>query len=352
MTEHNYREVSCQKATSGEEFVRGVQDFNFSLGAPNVWIPRKSYFKIGIEIKGKNGAILRTADCTALADDVCGGLYNNAFFRIGGQDVSTINNYVPQASILKNRFGRSNAWLKSIGNSNGFIESDLNKRIARLANDSPSDLASRPTILPIAQGVAAATDTTVALAANGTITGVATTFTTILGANVGDANNVSNTYLYINGLPFLVRNCTTQTALTVENPRAIELGATPNAYFVINKPYDADGKNKIDVLWQPPLGIFDLMDENKVENEVLGAGDYRISLNPNSNYKFACLETTKQGVASADPDRIAAAALAPGNPGFFDINITDVKFYMAELVLALDHLHSLGIIYRDLKPEK
>ena len=136
MTEHNYREVSCQKATSGEEFVRGVQDFNFSLGAPNVWIPRKSYFKIGMEIKGKNGAILSTADCTALADDVCGGLYNNAFFRIGGQDVSTINNYVPQASILKNRFGRSNTWLKSIGNSNGFIESDLNKRIARLASDA------------------------------------------------------------------------------------------------------------------------------------------------------------------------------------------------------------------------
>lgn len=29
----------------------------------------------------------------------------------------------------------------------------------------------------------------------------------------------------------------------------------------------------------------------------------------------------------------------------------DVKFYLAELALALNHLHTIGIIYRDLKPE-
>lgn len=41
---------------------------------------------------------------------------------------------------------------------------------------------------------------------------------------------------------------------------------------------------------------------------------------------------------------------------FFNLQIMfteeDVKFYLAELALALDHLHSIGIIYRDLKPEK
>lgn len=30
----------------------------------------------------------------------------------------------------------------------------------------------------------------------------------------------------------------------------------------------------------------------------------------------------------------------------------DVKFYLAELALGLGHLHHLGIVYRDLKPEK
>ena len=29
----------------------------------------------------------------------------------------------------------------------------------------------------------------------------------------------------------------------------------------------------------------------------------------------------------------------------------EARFYAAELILALDHLHELGFIYRDLKPE-
>lgn len=43
-----------------------------------------------------------------------------------------------------------------------------------------------------------------------------------------------------------------------------------------------------------------------------------------------------------------------GFPVCFQVMFTeeDVKFYLAELALGLGHLHRLGIVYRDLKPEK
>jgi hypothetical protein len=310
MTEANYREVSAQKAVSGDAFVQGLIDFNFSAMAPSVFIPRKSYLRVTMRVTGRDNAVLKTADCTALADNVCGGLFNNCSFKVSGQDISTINNYVAQASILKSRFGHTYAWEKSIGRSATFIESDLAKRIGRLAVDTPDRVLSRPEILPLASPNNAAA--TVEIKDNFSVVGVGTTFDTLLAGK-------EEIYLYVEGKEHQVKTVGSATALTLVNPTPA-VGATTDAYFVVKTPYDADDKCTLDVLWQPPLGIFSMYDVASPEGEVL-QGDFRLSLNPNSNFKYACLESTKKGLNS---DTIKSGVGSECN-----LEILDVKFYMA-----------------------
>ena len=98
--ELQYREVSCSKAVDKDNFSQGVQDYNFSTGAPTGWIPSKSYFRIemtldgfGIPVAGV-GAQPTVFEQLAFADSCCGNLYDNVYFKGAGQDISTAVNYV------------------------------------------------------------------------------------------------------------------------------------------------------------------------------------------------------------------------------------------------------------------
>ena len=309
-----YRQVTCQKAVNGDNFSQGVQDFNFSIGGKTAWIPNRTYFRIGMTLKGRGNAAPTFADQVAFADSVCGNLYNNVYFRAGGQDVSSIVNYVPQAQAIKNRLDKSGSWLKSIGKDAFFLDPDYNSRVARTsAIPSVADGTLQYTKLgtadhqhdyrvqiapPTAPGGAGA------LVDGGVVTGTNTQFQAA-GVAVGSE-------LLINGTIYTVTVVTSDTELTVTPAPSVAVDTTINgSAMLVTRENKGDGRNVVYAMWVPPIGIFD-------ESSPLGSGDYRLQLNPNAYYKTSAVEMKhKNGVAGT-------AATSD-----FNITVDSVELYVA-----------------------
>ena len=89
--------------------------FDFSIGGKTTWIPAKSYFRIGLKLTKADGSPIDQGDDLAFANLAPGNLFDNVYFMAGGQTVSSIVNYAPQAHATSYRLSKSGAWLNSIG---------------------------------------------------------------------------------------------------------------------------------------------------------------------------------------------------------------------------------------------
>lgn len=111
-----WRQSTAKRTINGPTFTQGVIDFDFSVGSNTVFIPSKSYFRIGVKMTGADPAVAPVmADDIAFANFLPGNLFDNSFFYAGGQNVSSCINYGPQAHALAYRLRKSGAWLNSIG---------------------------------------------------------------------------------------------------------------------------------------------------------------------------------------------------------------------------------------------
>ena len=129
--EKHWREVNSRTKCGGEDFGKGVKDFKFSVGQGYGFIPAQSYFRVELKLWGKPLSATVFADPKhedriTFADNVCGNLWNNIYFNMGGQTVSYLSNGVPQCDILKSRLTTNPSYNKSIGVAQGigghFIE--------------------------------------------------------------------------------------------------------------------------------------------------------------------------------------------------------------------------------------
>ena len=140
MTEAQYFEIPCTRSVAGALFTQGVQDYPFSIGVPNVWHPKKSYFKVSMSLytTGSTTVPVRPKALSAYADNAVGNLFDNVYIRGGQQDMSSIIQYAAQTSALKVRLHKSLPWLKSMGSSVAVNEANFAKRL--LATAAPLNL--------------------------------------------------------------------------------------------------------------------------------------------------------------------------------------------------------------------
>ena len=305
MTEYLWREISCQKSVRGADFDRGVQDFNFQVGNPTAWIPSKSYFKVDMTLTGSGGNQPTTRQAVAFADNACSALYNNVYFRAGGQDVSSVVNYVPQIGAAKCRLQKSLGWQDSIGSSAMMIEADFDKRVRDVSATGGAEPESEGTIISVGDATHFA-DATVAIAVGGIVAGNFTEFTK---AKVGDT-------LVVAGGRYSITGITSNTVLIVAGETVV-VAATTDAYIIGQKD-TGKHRNVVSAMWQPPIGIFD-------HTAPIGAGDFRISLNPTSNYKRSAVETI-------NPTAVVGSAANNNN---YDLVIDNVRFYVCTVKVSI-----------------
>lgn len=206
-----YRQITSKRSVAQNAFPAGLIDFDFSIGGNTAWIPSKSYFRIGVRLLGPaaDGPVAPILNNELAFANFCpGNLFDNCIFMAGGQDVSSIVNYSPQAHALKYRLKKSGAWLATTGKDGFGISPHYDQRKNQAASN---------------------------------------------GNLGGDAGH--------------------------------------------NFPLDPVNQNVVYFMYQPPIGISD-------HSKPLGAGEYRYSFNPNTNYKTACVESTVLRAAPAEFDFI------------------------------------------------
>ena len=131
-----YRQVMPKRSIALNEFNKGLIDFDFSIGGQTVWIPNRSYFKLGLKIeKIAGGAAPAKADDVTFANYCAGNLFDNCFFMAGGQNVSSITNYSAQAHAASYRLKKSGAWLNTVGKDAYGINPSYSYRKNQMASD-------------------------------------------------------------------------------------------------------------------------------------------------------------------------------------------------------------------------
>lgn len=111
LNEMQMLEIRPQRNSTGNAFTQGVIDMNFSIGNHRIWIPSKSYVRIKTNLSTAN---------VAYADNFAAALWQNVYFRVGGQDISSVVSNYPQADQCLKRLEKAQTYIDGVGEAVGY----------------------------------------------------------------------------------------------------------------------------------------------------------------------------------------------------------------------------------------
>ena len=303
----NVRQISATRSLNGADFASGTLDFGWTCGGVNHWQPTKTYCKADAEIEGYGNYQYKTplvSDMIALADNWVACLFTQCNQQIGDQDIAIINQFLPQASTIKQKLSRSFASRHSIGE----VKSDMvsmAKRLYRNAYGAPGDLGDGTTQF-ITKGVLNAnmnTATIGSVAVTGVFTCAVGRFDGTMPVTVPVTSPIINDTLINPGdvlmvggptpgggttigyTRYIVKTVDSATNITVEPASTTTIAQTNNFYFIRqNIQSTSINKNVVTGIFVPPVGLYDWAGW-------MGPGSYKLILTPNANYQKTAVET-------------------------------------------------------------
>lgn len=371
-----FTEVTPSRSVQDSNFSRGVIDFLYGCSGSTAHIIKDSYFRFQVTVTGRGGAEApHFSEQIALAENFVGNLFTNVFFKVGGVDVSVCVNNHPQISALLSRVNPTWSNNKTIGPSCMAWNGSFAERCATISTGAISNVTAQNRngelysgttklsgmddcreesfkLFPTAT-ITATTGTEYVLQATGanslitlnylTATGVVGTVPIPGGVPLTEtsyftAADIGNT-IVINGYSAVITNVystnvptpvtngssqgtfittqpdlSTATTLTVPLANGTAGDAFTRNWYVIRRNLlrSDQGKNIIDVIYRPALGIFEF-------GEPIGAAQFHIQLNPDPSYAYRAIETQNNAYQLAN---IATNTTRP-----YDITINDMRYY-------------------------
>jgi len=308
-----FREVQPERAIQGN-FASGQINFKYDMDDRSMWNPSKSYLKIKMKLTKGDGTPLDVNFGLAPNMYICDNLFQQLDMRINGVIVSEWNDYIAQCASLKNRLYKDLNERETILSDVNYAKTNLSERINQVAADGYKKLNSggKTRFIELKQNDDTAILTTeeirVLVGALNVLeyrqaadAGAGAVDLTETGMKIGDMIEMVG----FAGVAYFRATITAIAANTITLDRALPVAIAAediltNKIFLI--PVD-DGSiqsqraNEIELIWRPPLGIFDVNDEL--------SGEYKFELTPHAEgvwQKYAVEALTNRAVGTTADD--------------------------------------------------